>query len=353
MTATVVSLRARLAGFFRSHDRKAGHLLELDGIRACSIFLVLASHLLPLGPSVLLLNETAGLMGMSLFFCLSGFLITSFLWLRPAVKPFLIRRVARIVPLLYLYAVLTTLVLSWRPEAFWSILTFTLNYNDAAFDRGVQWIGHLWSLSVEGHFYVVIALAVGLFGRRGFWLVPVAAVAVLAFRIHDGAYVSTRTHLRVDEILSGAMLALWWLNRDRVGGPRLDMWICRLLPLFFGLWLMSCSKYFGPVMYLRPWFAMLTIAGVMRLAQDNALRRLLSGEVLGYFATTSYAIYIWHGLFAEALIKGGGVVVKYLVNRPLTFLATFSVSHLSTFYYEQIFIDWARRMTSRGRRSTE
>jgi peptidoglycan/LPS O-acetylase OafA/YrhL len=126
----------------------------------------------------------------------------------------------------------------------------------------------------------------------------VAAVAVLAFRIHDGAYVSTRTHLRVDEILSGAMLALWWLNRDRVGGPRLDMWICRLLPLFFGLWLMSCSKYFGPVMYLRPWFAMLTIAGV-------------------------------------------------------TFLATFSVSHLSTFYYEQIFIDWARRMTSRGRRSTE
>ena len=354
MNGLALPLRDRLLGFFQGHDRKDGHLLELDGVRACSIFLVLASHLLPLGPSALRLNETAGLMGMSLFFCLSGFLITSFLWIRPEVKPFLIRRAARILPLLYLYAALTMLVLSWRPEAFWATLTFTLNYNDAAFDRGVQWIGHLWSLGVEGHFYIAIALAIGLFGRRGFWLVPVAAVAVLAMRIHDGAYVSTRTHLRVDEILSGSVLALWWLNRNRVGPggqgwPALDRWIGRLLPVFCVLWLMSCSKFFGPVMYLRPWFAMLTIASVMRLATDSKLRRVLSGPFLGYIATTSYAIYIWHGLFAQPLLKGGGLAVKYLINRPVTFAATFLVSHLSTFHFEQFFVDWARRFTTRRR----
>jgi peptidoglycan/LPS O-acetylase OafA/YrhL len=49
----------------------------LDGLRAISILLVLAAHMLPLGPKVLRLNETAGPMGMSLFFALSGFLITS------------------------------------------------------------------------------------------------------------------------------------------------------------------------------------------------------------------------------------------------------------------------------------
>src|ERR1700756_2090390 len=49
----------------------------LDGLRAISICLVLAAHLLPLGPKALHLNSTAGPMGMSLFFVLSGYLIIS------------------------------------------------------------------------------------------------------------------------------------------------------------------------------------------------------------------------------------------------------------------------------------
>ena len=51
-------------------------LFVLDGWRAISILLVLATHLLPLGPKRLQLNVTSGTMGMSLFFTLSGFLIT-------------------------------------------------------------------------------------------------------------------------------------------------------------------------------------------------------------------------------------------------------------------------------------
>ena len=47
----------------RSNDR----LTVLDGLRAISIVLVLATHMLPLGPKSLRLNETAGAMGMSLF----------------------------------------------------------------------------------------------------------------------------------------------------------------------------------------------------------------------------------------------------------------------------------------------
>ena len=55
----------------------AGRLPALDGLRAISILLVLAAHMLPLGPKILGLNFTAGAMGMSLFFALSGFLIAS------------------------------------------------------------------------------------------------------------------------------------------------------------------------------------------------------------------------------------------------------------------------------------
>ena len=50
----------------------AYRLPVLDGLRAIRILLVLAAHMLPLGPKLLQLNHTAGVMGMSLFFALIG-----------------------------------------------------------------------------------------------------------------------------------------------------------------------------------------------------------------------------------------------------------------------------------------
>src|SRR5206468_10482977 len=78
-----------------------GRLSLLDGWRALSILLVLAAHLLPLGPKWLELNDAIAPMGMALFFTLSGFLITRLL-LSVDVRSFLIRRFCRIVPLAWL-----------------------------------------------------------------------------------------------------------------------------------------------------------------------------------------------------------------------------------------------------------
>src|SRR5260370_7518042 len=88
----------------------------LDGLRAISILLVLACHLLPLGPKVLRLNETAGAMGMSLFFALSGFLITSGLMKNPQIFEFLVRRLSRILPLAYAYPLAHFLTFTFNPQ---------------------------------------------------------------------------------------------------------------------------------------------------------------------------------------------------------------------------------------------
>ena len=76
----------------------AHRLPILDGLRAISILLVLAAHIVPIGPSVLGLNYAVGAMGMSLFFVLSGFLITSTLIHNPGV---LVKSLAGIIPLVY------------------------------------------------------------------------------------------------------------------------------------------------------------------------------------------------------------------------------------------------------------
>lgn len=330
----------------RSGDK--GHLRELDGVRALSILLVLAAHLLPLGPAFLGLNNSAGILGMSLFFCLSGFLITSVLWRRPEIRPFLIRRGARIVPLMYLYGAIVTLVVTWRPDTLLAILTFTLNYSDPQIFKGVS---HLWSLCVEVHFYIAIALVVGLFGRRGFWLVPVAAVLVTANRISLNDVASIRTHLRVDEILSGSLLALWWLNRNHPWLARPGAWLPRLLPVTFPLWLLSAHEAFLPLPYARPYLALALVGGIMQLATGNRIRRVLEQDVLAYIARISYALYIWHPLTALGVMNTGSSAVRYLIKRPVSFALTFLLAHLSTFRYEQVFTDWAKRMTTPKDRS--
>jgi peptidoglycan/LPS O-acetylase OafA/YrhL len=106
----------------------AEKLAVLDGLRAISILLVLATHMLPLGPKPLRINETTGAMGMSLFFALSGFLITSTLIRNADVCEFMIKRLARIIPLAYAYIFLAFTFLSFNQgDIFWTA-SFLLNY---------------------------------------------------------------------------------------------------------------------------------------------------------------------------------------------------------------------------------
>jgi len=174
----------------------------LDGLRAISILLVLACHLLPLGPKALQLNYTAGAMGMSAFFALSGFLITETLLRNPDVTAFLAKRFARILPLAYLFmlGIFLFFGLDWRSMLMTDL--FVVNYLHSYMVPHLT--DHLWSLCVEMHFYGAIAFAVLLGGRRAVWLVWPACLAVTLMRVWTGTYISIETHLRVDEILTGA-----------------------------------------------------------------------------------------------------------------------------------------------------
>src|SRR6185312_2514363 len=90
-------------------EQRARSLPALDGLRAISICLVLATHLLPLGPKPLQLNWTTGAMGMSLFFILSGYLIIRTLR-NSTIEEFVVKRLVRILPLAYLYLLVVFLL---------------------------------------------------------------------------------------------------------------------------------------------------------------------------------------------------------------------------------------------------
>ncbi len=193
----------------------------LDGLRAISIGLVLATHLLPLGPKPLQLNSTAGPMGMSLFFVLSGYLIVSTLY-SSTILEFIVKRLARILPLAYLYILLVLMVFGLSRQALLYHLGFIINYR---LDQMLPVTEHLWSLCVEVHFYALVAILAALGGRRALMIVWPCCLAVTAMRIMDGAYIEVTTHLRMDEILAGACIATLRPWRFRSSAISTSAWV--------------------------------------------------------------------------------------------------------------------------------
>lgn len=320
------------------HASSPSRLTILDGWRATSILLVLAGHLLPLGPKVLQLNATVAPMGMSLFFTLSGFLIVRFLSRDTNVKSFIIRRLARIVPLSWA-AMLAILLLYAPPADLWA--PNFLFYANLPPIRLMEGGGHLWSLCLEMQFYMTVSLLCLLFGRRGLMVLPLLCAAITARRIAVGAEIDIVTWLRADEILAGSTLAL--IYDGRMGERARDL-LARVpvWPMLILLFLAS-HPALGPVQYVRPYAGALLV-GASLFSAPRSLALVLESRPMRYIAEVSYALYIVHGVLMDSWLGAGETVEKYL-KRPVLIGATFLLAHLSTFYFEKPITNLARRIS--------
>jgi len=329
MTATAEPTAAAAP---RPHGR-IGDIPILHGWRAISILLVLSSHWLPL-PKVLALNDAAGAAGMALFFCLSGFLIASFLDAGEPVPRFLLKRMARILPLAWLAI---SVLLIWHPRDLPTIARNYLlvaNIPPMALLHGGE---HLWSLCVEMQFYLLAALLCLAFGhRRGLLALPVLCVAVTIGRIWAHEPISIITWQRIDEILAGSTLALAYRGRfgDLSHLFRLPLWVG--IPALY----LTSAPLFPPAEYLRPYVAALLVGSTL-YAAPGPVHRLLTTRPMLLIAEMSYAIYVIHGVLTATWL--GTPPHKY-PKRPLLALATFLLAWLSTRYFERPVMRWARRL---------
>jgi peptidoglycan/LPS O-acetylase OafA/YrhL len=229
--------------------QRALHIPSLDGLRALAVAIVFLAHaglVLPLPK----LGRVAlpGEFGVTVFFFLSGFLITTLLRLEFArsgsisLRDFYLRRVLRIFPPFYLVLVLATLltaagVLTGPDGPHLSLpgvasqALFLTNYDVIATGwwngrAGGSWI--YWSLAVEEHFYLFFPLLYLLLLRhvpsrhRQLAILLGLCAAVLAWRcllVYVGHVPKERTYIatdtRIDSILFGCALAV-------LGNPVVD-----------------------------------------------------------------------------------------------------------------------------------
>jgi peptidoglycan/LPS O-acetylase OafA/YrhL len=314
----------------------------LDGWRACSILLVLAGHLLPIGPRAFQLNEAAASAGMALFFILSGFLITRCLVEGMDLQTFLIRRLFRIVPLAWITMFILLIAAHASPYEWLANLLFFANLPPAALIHGGN---HLWSLCVEMQFYVGVAMLVWVAGQIALYALPILSLIVTSYRIYMGTHIDIITWLRIDEILAGCTLAL-------IASGWLAVWLQQFMAkintyFLLVILLLSCDPYLGPLTYARPYIAMLTIGSTLYRRQ-RYLRGFLESGLLAYIATISYALYIIHGVVSSTWLGSGDSFIRY-IKRPLLIAITFGLAHLSTFYFERRCITLGKWLGRRNR----
>jgi peptidoglycan/LPS O-acetylase OafA/YrhL len=290
----------------------------LDGWRGIAIALVLLDHLqFPLfGKSIAWWPQT-GLHGVTIFFVLSGFLITSILlenW--GDLRRFYIRRFFRLMPAAWTY--LAAMVL-WDCISGMHIISVSAILACVFFYRNFAVIpmpmtlgtGHFWSLSVEEQFYMVwplLLLAVG--ARRARWIAPALA---LAFALWRSAHWLPWTHTltRADALLIGYTLAL--LVREE----RMARTIRRFAPWCAVPALVTFVYCMVRFQYLQPIAESASIAVLIAASTNypqSAWFRWLDWKPLAGLGRASYSLYIWQQFF---VLFHGFLTPFYLCCIPL------------------------------------
>lgn len=185
---------------------------DLDGLRAIAVGLVMFGHL---GWPI----RSNADMGVTAFFVLSGYLITSILVRdrertgRIRLGAFYRRRIMRLGPaLLGLLAFTVALGLAGRLPGSWplaisSSLLYVSNWVQVG-GVAIHPLGHTWSLAIEEQFYLVWPLVLVLAWRRALWVaLAVIAVAFVARFATSGYVEYFSTITRVDAILVGCVVA--------------------------------------------------------------------------------------------------------------------------------------------------
>jgi peptidoglycan/LPS O-acetylase OafA/YrhL len=299
---------------------------SLDGLRAVSILIVFAAHagVAPLIP---------GGFGVTVFFFLSGFLITTLLIREHhmhgsiSIRGFYLRRLVRLGPPLLITlafaALLATLGLAagdLAPEAILSHIFFFSNYLTVLVPEAgnnVVGLDILWSLAVEEHFYLVypwvfMLLMAGAIGLRSF-LVVLAAVllwrAVNVFVIGTNEWdIYIRTDTRIDSLLYGCVLALL-VERGQARRLFADRFMVPLLIVAGGVLVLTFvlrdPSFRSTLRYTLQGLALMPIFYFAVLRHEHWLFRPLNWKPMRRLGQYSYTLYLVHFVIIEALILNG------------------------------------------------
>ena len=354
--------------------RNQRYMPGLDGLRAIAVLAVIVFHL---GFD----QAPGGLLGVGIFFTLSGYLITDLLLAQFSARgriklgSFWLARARRLLPALF---VMIAIVLAWvtifgpaQPDQFRKAVVSAVFYvnnwqqifGDVSYFARVAPEGplnHLWSLSVEEQFYIgwpfLLLLGVKVVRERplasgvrprlalvtvGLAIASSILMAVLYHPSLDPSRIYYGTDTRAGGLLFGAALAMVWPSRRlsrRItlqARNRLDaMGVVGLAIIAFMIWQVgefSSFLYQGGFVVL----SLATVMVLMPLAHPACRLGIWLGvRPLRWVGVRSYAIYLWQTPVI-VLTSPQGRHGDSLVRDVLQVAAIFAISALSWKFIEE------------------
>jgi peptidoglycan/LPS O-acetylase OafA/YrhL len=349
-----------------------GRIPSLDGLRAISIMLVVVGHLSERFPkfgsvydAALAVLSYAGL-GVSIFFVISGFLITGLLLTEVERKgnislpDFYLRRAFRIFPAYYVF--LGVLLVLWATMKIaptsWDMLSaalYILNYANA---RPAWWVGHTWSLCIEEQFYLLWPVSLMLLKKdRARWLALLLVVAAPLLRI--GTYfllpdfrgrIGGMLHTRVDMLMFGCLLAIFYQHPACARIYRKVFQYKGHLVAAVFLFLISpllVKRYGGAYALTLGWtLEGLGITTIIYWCVQSPLSfvgRLLNSALFVHVGLISYSLYLWQQLFTNP--ESTFILTVF----PFNLICIWVMAELSYYLIEKPFLRWRVQLSQRRR----
>jgi peptidoglycan/LPS O-acetylase OafA/YrhL len=342
-----------------SNTGKIGYIKTLDGWRAIAILTVLLAH----GQDSInnfIGNEVSnmhsfGLLGVRIFFGLSGYLITLRIIEEMDVnghlslKGFYLRRFFRIIPPLAVFC-LTTLILGSSNIIPVSVtewlggLFFFSNFVDK------HWfMGHLWSLSVEEHFYLIWPIIFILTPKNKLHLFILISVIVLSvwriaawkFQLYSSpAIFWGRSDIQFDGLLWGCFFAVM---RRHANTTIINYFssntVFSITLILFVLSLIEWSHDYKIKMLIYSFQSLLIALMIFYTssAQKNVLISTLETKPLRWIGKLSYSVYLWQQLF---FVPNKDLISSMILLQsfPLNLLLVMIIATFSYYTVEKKFI---------------
>jgi peptidoglycan/LPS O-acetylase OafA/YrhL len=333
---------------------------QLDSLRAIAVILVIISHWFD---STHFLNRytSNGSLGVTLFFVLSGFLITNILLgnkakiekgasLKDAFKVFYVRRSLRIFPIYYILLIfllvfnIATIVIS-----FWWHFFYLSNFYFYLQGQFGGALSHLWSLAVEEQFYLLWPALILLVPRKhlqSVFLIGIVLSVLFRFLIITAQNDIGRILLpgSIDSFCIGGLLIYgntaslnwykWYTSKKKY-----FLLIAFLLLIVVHLSIFKNLPFANAVYFLFISISFgIIIDTVANISKQSFISLLLQNKSIVFIGKISYGIYLFHNFIPYQYsinLSGKFSILNMYLSQGLRFLILLAVATCSWYFIEK------------------
>lgn len=320
----------------------AGYRQEIDALRAIAVTAVMLSHWEPQWFKVI----NWGMLGVYLFFTISGYLITGILIKQESsggikVADFYIKRALRIWPIYFIALVI--LYFGWtefdRGHILWQAL-FASNIL-SGMEGKIVFPAHFWSIAVEQQFYLLWPFVI-IFFRKRLALLCVAMIVIgplsrwyfyeFVRNIQLSAFSLTSN---IDFIAAGALLALSENRAAAFSKLIIDAIGFVSIGIVMIIILSTGRLHETSLWWVDTCVAALSVWLLSWLSRNEVGRRMISNPAAMYLGKISYGIYIYHLMIGYYIADKIGARLNQLEYIGICFFTTIAVASFSWHFIER------------------